>query len=59
MSNMVKNDAHKLIDALPDDATWADLMHEIHVRMAIEAGLDDSKAGRQGDGEIRKSPKQS
>ena len=43
---MKKDDAHKLIDQMPKDATWDDLIHEIYVREAIERGLADSKAGR-------------
>ena len=43
---MKKDEAHKLIDQLPTNATWDDLMHEIYVREAIERGLADSKAGR-------------
>jgi predicted transcriptional regulator len=43
---MIKEQAKALIDKLPDDATWEDLMYEIYVREAIEAGLEDSKAGR-------------
>jgi len=56
MSSVVrKEDAHKLIDQLPPNATWDDLMHEIYVREAIENGLKDSKAGRTRDvAEIRK-----
>ena len=56
MSSVVrKEDAHKLIDQLPPNATWDDLMHEIYVREAIEKGLKDSKAGRTRDvAEIRK-----
>jgi predicted transcriptional regulator len=41
----VKEEAAKLIDALAPDATWDDLMDEIYVRQAIEAGLADSDAG--------------
>ncbi len=41
-----KDEARRLIDGMPDDATWDDLMHEIHVRQAIEQGLADSEAGR-------------
>jgi hypothetical protein len=41
-----KADAHKLVDRLPDGATWDDLMHEIYVREAIEKGLEDSNAQR-------------
>ena len=43
---MDKDQAHKLVDRLPENATWDDLMHEIYVREAIERGLADSQAGR-------------
>ena len=42
----VKEEARKLIEALPDNSTWDDLMHDIYVRQSIEAGLADSQAGR-------------
>ena len=42
----IKDEARRLIDRLPDDATWEDLQHEIYVRQAIEAGLKDSREGR-------------
>jgi len=52
---MIKYIAKSLIDKMPDNATWDDLMYEIYVRQAIESGLEDSKAGRTKDvGEIRK-----
>ena len=56
MSRVVRKDeAHKLIDQLPPNATWDDLMHEIYVREAIEKGLGDSKEGRTKDvAEVRK-----
>jgi predicted transcriptional regulator len=51
----VKDEARRLIERLPDDVTWDDLMHEIYVRQAIEAGLEDSRAGRLTDSaEVRK-----
>ena len=40
----VKAEAHRLVDELPQDATWEDLMYKIYVRQAIEAGLEDSEA---------------
>ena len=46
---MEKELAHKLIDRLPQQATWDDLMHEIYFREAIERGLADSKAERTKD----------
>lgn len=42
----IKAEARRLIDQLPDDATWDDLMYEIYVRQAIDAGLADVEAGR-------------
>ncbi|HEX8556645.1 MAG TPA: hypothetical protein VF668_01010 [Pyrinomonadaceae bacterium] len=42
----VKEEARRLIERLPDDASWDDLMHEIYVRQAIEAGLADSRDGK-------------
>jgi hypothetical protein len=42
----IKEEAKRLLENLPDDLTWDDLMHEIYVRQSIEAGLTDSKAGK-------------
>lgn len=42
----IKEEARRLIDKLPENSTWDDLMYEIYVRQAIEAGLSDSQAGR-------------
>ena len=42
----IKEEAHRLIDQLPENSTWDDLMDEIYVRQAIEAGLADSNTGR-------------
>jgi len=50
MSNVsVKEEAKRLIERLPEDMTWDDLMHEIYVRQSIETGLADSEAGRVTD----------
>ncbi len=45
----IRKDLHRLVEKLPEDATWDDLMYEIYVRQAIEAGLADSEAGRTLD----------
>lgn len=42
----IKQEAQRLIEKLPEDATWDDLMYEIYVQQAIEAGLADSETGR-------------
>lgn len=36
----IKEEARKLIDELPQDATWEQLEYKIHVRRKIEAGID-------------------
>ena len=45
----IREEAQRLIEKLPANATWDDLMYEIYVRQAIEAGLADSGAGRTLD----------
>jgi len=42
----IKEEAHKLVEKLPEDATWEDLQYQIYVRQAIEGGLRDLQAGR-------------
>lgn len=48
-TTMTRDQAHKLIDKMPENSSWDDLMHEIYVRKVIEQGLADSKAGRTKD----------
>ncbi len=45
----IKDEARRLIEELPEEATWDELMYKIYVRQAIEAGVKDSKAGRTID----------
>ncbi len=42
----IKQEAHRILDELPEDANWDDLMYKIYVRVAIEEGIKDSEAGR-------------
>lgn len=44
-----KDQAHEMVDRMPDGATWDDLIREIYVRQVIEQGLADSDAGRTAD----------
>jgi predicted transcriptional regulator len=46
---MKKDEAHKIINQMPPNATWDDLMREIYVRETIERGLTDSEQGRTTD----------
>lgn len=41
-----KQEAHKLIDELPDGVTWQELAYRLEVRADIEEGLADIRAGR-------------
>jgi predicted transcriptional regulator len=45
----IKEQAMRLIESLPDNVTWEDLLYEIYVRKSIEAGIADSQAGRVTD----------
>ena len=45
----VKEKAYHLLENLPKNVTWDDLMYEIYVQQSIEAGVEDSKAGRTTD----------
>jgi hypothetical protein len=46
MATAFKQEAHKLIDELPETATWDDLAERIETIIDIEAGLADSAADR-------------
>jgi hypothetical protein len=46
---MSKQEAKRLVDLMPENATWDDLIHEIYVREVIEQGLAESKAGKTAD----------
>jgi predicted transcriptional regulator len=42
----IKPEARRLVEQLPDHASWDDLLYEIYVRQAIERGIADADAGR-------------
>ena len=42
----IKEEAHRLVDQLPESAGWDDLMEQIWIRQSIEAGMAVSEAGR-------------
>ncbi len=46
MPTTIKNDAINLINSLPENSTWDDIMYEIYVKQKIDKGLDDVKNGR-------------
>lgn len=42
----VKEEAKKLIDALPEQATWDDVMYELYVKQKLQKALDEAAAGK-------------
>ena len=51
----IKWAARELVDSLPDDATWDDVMYRVYVRQAIDAGRQDAAEGRLVDvAEVRR-----
>lgn len=41
----VKDEAKKLIDTLPEQATWDDIMYEFYVKKKLEKALGEAAAG--------------
>jgi predicted transcriptional regulator len=42
----VREEAKRLVEDLPEGATWDDLMYRIYVRQKIDQGLNDAQEGR-------------
>jgi hypothetical protein len=54
-SQDVKSAVRQLADALPDGATWDDVMYRVDVHQAVDAGLRDVAEGRLVDiAEVRR-----
>lgn len=45
----VKEEARRIVEALPENATWEDLIDRLYVRESIEAGIRDADAGHVVD----------
>ncbi len=45
-TSSIKNEARRIIDQLPETASWEDLIYRIYVRQSIEAGLKDADEDR-------------
>lgn len=41
----IKNEAKRIINRLPDNATWDDLLYELYIRKKIEVALDAVSSG--------------
>ena len=42
----VKEEARRMIESLPDDATWEDVQYSIYVRERIERGRREATDGK-------------
>jgi hypothetical protein len=42
----IKNEAKRIVDQLPETASWDDLIYRLYVRQSIEAGLKDADEDR-------------
>lgn len=50
-----KDEVRRLVEAMPDDFEWEDLLYEVYVRQAVDRGLADADAGRvRSVSEVRK-----
>jgi len=41
-----KKSARDLIDQMPDEASWDDIMYELYVKQKIESGIQNVSEGR-------------
>jgi len=41
-----KEEVRKMLEELPDDASFEDIQYHIYVREKVERGLEDVRAGR-------------
>jgi len=44
--NNAKDEVRKLLDRMPENATYDDIQYHIYVRQKIEQGIEDVEAGR-------------
>jgi predicted transcriptional regulator len=42
----VREEAQKLIDALPEESSWDDLIYQMYVRKKIAKGIEAAEQGR-------------
>lgn len=42
----IKQSAHELIDHLPEQASWDDVMHAVYVRQKLERSLQAAREGQ-------------
>jgi hypothetical protein len=45
LASTIKAEARRIVDQLPDSASWEDLIYQLYVRQSIEAGVNPTFAG--------------
>jgi hypothetical protein len=56
LASTIKAEARRIVDQLPDSASWEDLIYQLYVRQSIEAGVKDADEGRvESVGEVRRA----
>jgi hypothetical protein len=45
LTSTIKAEARRIVDELPDSASWEDLIYRLYVRQSIEAGIKDVDEG--------------
>lgn len=48
----IKEQARKLLESLPETATWDDIVYQLAVRRSVDQGLVDAAAGRVVDANV-------
>ncbi|MFH1264840.1 MAG: hypothetical protein ABIK89_03890 [Planctomycetota bacterium] len=43
--SVAKEEAIKLLDRIPDNATWDDIMYQFYVRKKVESAIESVEAG--------------
>jgi predicted transcriptional regulator len=43
--SFLKDEAKKIIDDLPENATWDDLMYQLYVKKRVETGIKEIENG--------------
>jgi hypothetical protein len=44
--SIIKEEARKIIDEIPDTATWDDIMYEFYVRQKLELAIEEADRGK-------------
>jgi hypothetical protein len=55
-NSSIKNEARRIVDQLPEEASWEDLIYRLYIRQSIETGLQDAEESRvESVEEVRRS----